>query len=292
VERVRAIRGRVRDLVEAQWFTRMILVVIIANAIVLGLETSIASAEIDEALRHVDRIMLWIFVTELCLRIFAHGRRFFTDPWSIFDLVVVGIALVPATGPLQAHRALRILRALRVVDAVPSMRRVVNGLMAAGAGMGSVGALLVLVVYVSAVIATELFKDVAPEYFDNLGTTMFSLFQVMTGEAWPDIADAVMNGEGGLPGAWIFFVLFILIVSFAVLNLFIAVIVSGMESLEEELQEHDREDDASNAALLAEMQAVRAELAALRAERNGSTVLDSPPLDPPPLDPQPSGSSN
>lgn len=275
MKHVQAIRGRVRDLVEATWFTRAILVVIIANAVVLGLETSIPNQAVDDALRDVDHVMLWIFVTELVLRIFAHGRRFFTDPWSLFDLAVVSIALIPATGPLQALRALRILRALRVIDAVPSMKRVVNGLLAAVPGMGSVGALLVLVLYVSAVIATELFGEVAPEYFGNLGATLFSLFQVMTGEAWPDIAAQVMEGDDGIPMAWIFFVLFILVVSFAVLNLFIAVIVSGMESLEEELHEHDVEDDASNAALLAEIKAVRAELAALRAERNGAPSLDA-----------------
>ncbi|RPF23354.1 ion transporter [Myceligenerans xiligouense] len=268
---MQAIRGRVRDLVEATWFTRGILGVIIANAVVLGVETSINGGPVDVWLGYVDTAMLWIFVVELCLRIFAHGRKFFTDPWSIFDLLVVTIALVPASiDSLAALRALRILRALRVVNAVPSMKRVVNGLVAAVPGMGSVGALLVLVLYVSAVIATKLFRDISPEHFGNLGTTLFSLFQVMTGEAWPDIADAVMNGDDGMPGAWIFFVLFILVVSFAVLNLFIAVIVSGMESLEEELVEHDKEDDASNAALMAEIQAVRAELVALRSERDGT----------------------
>ncbi|MBL0886711.1 ion transporter [Myceligenerans indicum] len=256
-----------RDLVEATWFSRAVLMVIVANALVLGVETSIADPTVDLWLRRVDTVMLWIFVVELCLRIFAHGRKFFTDPWSIFDLLVVGIALVPASvDSLSALRALRILRALRVVNAVPSMKRVVNGLVAAVPGMGSVGALLMLVLYVSAVIATKLFRDIAPGYFGNLGTTLFSLFQVMTGEAWPDIADAVM---AEMPGAWIFFVLFILIVSFAVLNLFIAVIVSGMESLEEELVEHDKEDDASNAALLTEIRAIRTELATLRAERDG-----------------------
>ncbi|WP_460756402.1 ion transporter [Myceligenerans cantabricum] len=257
-----------RELVEATWFTHTVLVLIVANAIVLGAETSIAPGALEDVLRNIDHVMLWIFVTELCLRIFAHGRQFFKDPWSLFDLLVIGVALVPATGSLQALRALRILRALRVVDAVPSMKRVVSGLLAAVPGMGSVGALLVLVMYVSAVIATALFKEAAPDYFDNLGTTLFSLFQVMTGEAWPDIAADVMEGPNAVPGAWIFFVLFILIVSFAVLNLFIAVIVSGMESLEEELQEHDKEQDEVDEDVLSELRLIRAELTALRAERD------------------------
>lgn len=273
MRRVQAIRGRVRDLVEATWFTRGILAVIVANAAVLGVETSIDEGPLEVWLGYADTTMLWIFVVELALRIFAHGRAFFTDPWSIFDLLVVSIALVPASvESLSALRALRILRALRVVNAVPSMKRVVNGLVAAVPGMGSVGALLMLVLYVSAVIATKLFRDISPDYFGDLGTTLFSLFQVMTGEAWPDIADAVMNGENGMPGAWIFFVLFILVVSFAVLNLFIAVIVSGMESLEEELQEHDAEQDSNEETMLAELRAIRAELADLRAERDNEAI--------------------
>ena len=262
-------RSRVKELVEAKWFSHSVLGLIILNAIVLGFEATIPPGQVEDSLVGIDRVMLWIFVTELALRIFAHGKRFFMDPWSLFDFLVISISLVPATGPLQALRALRILRALRVVDAVPSMRRVVNGLIAAVPGMGSVGALLVLVMYVSAVIATELFKGAAPQHFGDLGTTLFSLFQVMTGEAWPDIAADVMEDPDGMPGAWIFFVLFILIVSFAVLNLFIAVIVSGMESLEEDLQEHDKEQDELDAAVVAELRAIRAELAELRGGQPG-----------------------
>lgn len=263
MKHVDAARLRVRAVVEAKWFTTSILVVIIANAVILGVEASVAKGPFEDLLIRIDHVMLWIFVAELGLRVFAHGRRFFRDPWSWFDMVVVGIALIPSTGSLSAMRALRILRALRVVDAVPSMKRVVSGLVAAVPGMGSVGALLLLVMYVSTVIATELFKGAAPQYFGDLGTTAFSLFQVMTGEAWPDMAATVM---AEIPGAWIFFVLFILVVSFAVLNLFIAVIVSGMESIEADIKDMDQENDAVEAEILAELRALRAEISELRAQ--------------------------
>ncbi|MGW2095045.1 ion transporter [Promicromonospora sukumoe] len=253
------VRERLRRLVEHQRFQRVVLGVIIANAVVLGAETSIVDGPVDEALQVVDDVMLWFFVAEISLRLIAHGPRFFRDPWSVFDLVVVGIALIPATGPLAVLRALRVLRVLRLTDSVPSMKRVVNGLIAAVPGMGSVGALLLLVMYVSVVIATSLYRTVSPEHFGDLGTTAFTLFQTMTGEAWPDIAHDVMEHE---PLAWIFFVLFILVVSFAVLNLFIAVVVSGMESIDE-LAEHEERSDAE---VMRELQAIRAQLTAVQAE--------------------------
>ncbi|MFI9486021.1 ion transporter [Promicromonospora sp. NPDC052451] len=263
-----SVRGRLRTLVDHPWFQRVVLGVIIANAVVLGLETSIVDGPADEVLQTIDDVMLWFFVTEIALRLIAHGTRFFRDPWSVFDLLVVGIALIPATGPLSLLRALRILRVLRLADSVPSMKRVVNGLVAAVPGMGSVGALLLLVMYVSVVIATNLYGSIAEEHFGDLGTTAFTLFQVMTGEAWPDIADDVMAHE---PTAWIFFVVFILVVSFAVLNLFIAVVVSGMESIDE-LAEHEERSDAE---VMDELRAIRGQLAALQAELAASRAGDT-----------------
>lgn len=263
-------RERLRRLVEHQWFQRTVLGVIIANAAILGLETSVVDGPVDDVLQVVDDAMLCFFVTEITLRLVAHGPRFFRDPWSVFDLLVVGIALIPATGPLSLLRALRILRVLRLADSVPSMKRVVNGLVAAVPGMGSVGALLVLVMYVSVVIATNLYGMIAPEHFGDLGTTAFTLFQVMTGEAWPDIADDVMEVE---PTAWIFFVVFILVVSFAVLNLFIAVVVSGMESIDD-LAEHEEKNDAE---VMTELRAIRAQLAAVQAELAASRAVTPDP---------------
>ena len=264
------VRERLRRLVEHRWFQRTVLGVIIANAVVLGLETSFVAGPADQVLQVLDDAMLWFFVAEISLRLVAHGRRFFRDPWSVFDLLVVGIALIPATGPMSVLRALRILRVLRLADSVPSMKRVVNGLVAAVPGMGSVGALLVLVMYVSVVIATNLYGAVAEEHFGDLGTTAFTLFQVMTGEAWPDIAADVMVEE---PSAWIFFVVFILVVSFAVLNLFIAVVVSGMESIED-LAEHEERSDAE---VMDERRAIRAQLATLQAELATSRSGDAEP---------------
>jgi voltage-gated sodium channel len=260
-------RDRARALVEHKRFQRFIIWVIVVNAATLGLETSTTVMDSVGGLLHVaDHVMLGIFVVELACRLYAHGWRFFTDAWNVFDLLIVGISVLPVTGPFSVLRALRILRALRLISAVPSMRRVVSGLLAAVPGMASIGALLGLVIYVAAVMATKLFGAIAPEHFGDLGVTLFTLFQTMTGEAWPDIAREVMAQA---PLAWIFFVIYILISSFAVLNLFIAVIVSGMEKsvtsdLVEAEEQHAADQAASDQLILTELRALRREVAELR----------------------------
>jgi voltage-gated sodium channel len=260
-------RDRVRALVEHRRFQQFVIWVIVVNAVTLGLETSGPVVRDFGGVLHVaDRVMLAIFVAELAMRLYAHGWRFFTDPWNVFDFVIVGISLIPASGPFSVLRALRVLRVLRLISAVPAMRRVVSGLLAAVPGMASIGALLGLIIYVAAVMATKLFGPISPQYFGDLGTTLFTLFQTMTGEAWPDIAREVMATA---PLAWIFFVIYILISSFAVLNLFIAVIVSGMEKtvtndLVEAEEQHAADQAASDQLILAELRALRREVAELR----------------------------
>jgi voltage-gated sodium channel len=248
-------RARVRELVESEWFQRGIVGVIVFNAITLGLETSVGFVAGTGGVLHVlDRIVVAVFVVEILLRVYAYGWRFFTNPWSLFDLGVVSLSLLPATGGLSVLRALRILRALRLVGAVPGMRRVVAGLLSAMPAMMSIILLLGLVLYVGAVLATEMYADAAPEHFGHLGDSLFTLFQVMTGEAWPDIAAEVLPTH---PTAWIFFVIFILVSTFVALNLFTAVVVSAMEP-------ERREEIQVDANILEEIRSLRAEIAALR----------------------------
>jgi voltage-gated sodium channel len=253
-----------RATVDRPAFQQFVIGLIVFNAVTLGLETSLTVMTMAGGLLHaVDRIVLAVFVVEIGLRLYAYGWRFWRDPWNVFDFVIVAISLVPASGPLSVLRALRVLRVLRLISVVPSMRRVVAGLLAAVPGMASISALLVLILYVSGVMATKLFGATSPEYFGDLGTTLFTLFQTMTGEAWPDVAREVMIDH---PYAWLFFVVFILVSSFMVLNLFIAVVVSAMEGqVAAEVAEQHEEEQIANAHILAEIRELRAELAALRA---------------------------
>ena len=254
-----------KTLIESRRFETAITVLIVINAVTLGLETSSeAMAAFGPVLIAIDRIILAVFVLELLARFLVYRTDFFRDPWRIFDLLVVSVAFVAATSNLSVLRALRILRVLRLITVVPSMRRVVGGLVAALPGMGSVVMLLLLVYYVFAVMATKLFAASFPEWFGSLGASAYSLFQIMTLESWSmGIVRPVMEVY---PWAWVFFIPFIVTTSFAVLNLFIGIIVSAMQEESEEDAVADRGTmHREQEVILAEIRALREEVRALRA---------------------------
>jgi voltage-gated sodium channel len=254
-------------LVESRAFSTAITAVIIINAITLGLETSPrAMAAIGPWLYAIDTVALWIFTLELGLKLAAWRTRFFRDGWNLFDLAIVAIAWLPAAGPLAVLRALRIMRILRLISIVPQMRTVVGALFRALPGMGSIVAVLLLVYYVAAVMATKLFGAAFPELFGSIGASMFSLFQVMTLESWSmGIVRPVMDVH---PQAWLFFVPFIVVTSFTVLNLFIALIVNSMQTLQSRSQENMRAEAVvahdEREALARQLDALTTEVVALR----------------------------
>lgn len=230
-----------RKLVEAAWFSKTIMTLIIINAIILGMETypRIMAAYVT-TLKAIDHAILWVFVVELGLRLIAYRLSFFRDPWSIFDMAVVAIAFMPANEAFGVLRAIRVLRVLRLISIFPRLRRVVGGLISAIPSLGSIGAILIIVFYVFAVMATKLFGASHPEFFGSLQTSLFSLFQIMTLEGWPDIVRQVKQTH---PYAPAFFIPYILIATFTVLNLFIAVIVDAMQ------REHQAEEQAEHDAI-------------------------------------------
>ncbi|MFI6802939.1 ion transporter [Streptosporangium canum] len=253
-------RERVRAALEAPRFHQVIIAIIVINAATLGLETSATAVErYGTALAVVDHLALYIFVLELVAKMYVYRRGFFRDPWNLFDIMIVTVSLLPTAGGLSVLRALRILRALRLISVVPSLRRVVTALLTAVPGMTSIVVLLGLVLYVTAVMGTKLYHATAPEYFGDLPTSLFTLFQMMTGDAWSDITREVMDEH---PSAWVFFVLFMLVCTFVVLNLFIAVVVSAME--DEHAEESVQATQDLGVAVLTELAALRAEVRELR----------------------------
>jgi voltage-gated sodium channel len=226
----------VKNLVESRGFTLAVTIVIAINAVTLGLETwPRAMHAAGPLLIALDTLALWFFTVEIGLKLWLYRGRFFRDAWSVFDFVIVAIAWLPTAGPLSVLRALRIIRALRLLAIVPQMRTVVGALFRALPGMGSVIAVLGLVFYVAAVMATKLFGADFPDWFGSIGASMYSLFQIMTLESWSmGIVRPVMAQH---PHAWLFFVPFIIVTSFAVLNLFIALIVNSMQSMQAETKE-------------------------------------------------------
>jgi voltage-gated sodium channel len=261
-------RQKLSRLIELPLVQHFILALILINAVTLGLETSpTVMARHGEFIHLLDKAILSIFVIEITLRLYVHRLRFFRDPWSVFDFLVVGIALLPATGQFSVLRALRVLRVLRILTIVPSMRRVVGALLGAIPGLASIGMVLLLIYYVFAVIATNLFATAFPDWFGTLGRSFYTLFQIMTLESWSmGISRPVMEQ---FPYAWGFFVVFILIATFTMLNLFIAIIVNAMQTFSDE----EHRDTASvveqarvhiEADLHSEIRELRAEIADLK----------------------------
>ncbi|WOI55404.1 ion transporter [Palleronia sp. LCG004] len=251
-------RDRLAAILDRRATRDFILWVIVFNAILLGLETSEEiMSEMGAVIVALDRVCLAIFVIEIGAKLVAHGRGFFRSGWNVFDAIIVGIALFPAGQGLSVLRALRILRVLRVISAAPRLRRVVEGFVTALPGMGSVFLLMGLIFYIGAVMATKLFGDAFPEWFGDLGLSAYSLFQIMTLESWSmGIVRPVMEQ---FPYAWAFFVPFIMVTTFAVVNLLVGLIVNSMQDAHAE--ESNKATDAYRDEVMARLRSIEERLA-------------------------------
>ncbi|MCC5859405.1 MAG: ion transporter [Ectothiorhodospiraceae bacterium] len=240
------LRQRIGEWVERPRIQAWIVAIIMINAVTLGLETSpLVMQHAGLLVLTVERVILAIFVVELGLKLYAFGPRFFREPWNVFDFIIVSIALIPASGPFAILRALRILRVLRLLTKIRRLREITESLLKAIPSIGWIAALLLLVFYVFAVMGTKLFGASFDEDFGHLGRAMYSLFQVMTLESWSqEIARPIM---AEYPFAWIYFITFILVTAFTVLNLFIGIIVSTMQERHYELEDAKRAETEARA---------------------------------------------
>ena len=236
---------------------QMIIVgVILFNAVIIGLETSPrAMAEWGTLLIALDKICLSIFIVEIALKLVAYRLIFWRSGWNIFDFLVVAVALLPGAGVWAVLRTLRVLRILRLLTMIPALRKVVAAFLHSIPGLSGVVMVMAIFFYTAAVLATKLFGATHPEWFGTIGQSLYSLFQIMTLESWSmGIVRPVMEVH---PKAWIFFVPFIVIATFTILNLFIGIIVSTMQELS--IPKPPTYDDAASpearmAEMLKEMQ--------------------------------------
>lgn len=273
--------SRIEAAIESTGFRNLVTGLIIINAIILGILTYAESLSPQTvfSLEMMDRAITFAFAFEILLKLAVYRLSFFKLGWNWFDFIVVGISIVPGAEGFSVLRALRVLRVLRLLHILPMMRRITEALLKALPGMGAIVAVLALLTYVYAVMATNMYGDTDnPEVlqlFGDLPSSAFSLFQVMTMDGWRfEVVQKVI--DDGHPYAPLFFLTFIFIASFAVLNLFIALIVDALaaeqkaatEELLEELDEleedveHAEEERDEMLALLKEMKAEMAELKA------------------------------
>jgi voltage-gated sodium channel len=216
--------------VESSMVQGWIVAIIIINAAILGLETSPGiMAKWESLLVALDKMCLAVFLVEIGIKIAAYRGLFWRSGWNLFDVLVVAIALVPGAGPWSVLRSLRVLRVLRLLTVIPSLRKVVAAFLHSIPGLAGVVAVMAIFFYTAGVLATRLFGQNFPDWFGSLGKSLYTLFQVMTLESWSmGIVRPVMESH---PWAWAFFVPFIIIATFTILNLFIGIIVSTMQEL-------------------------------------------------------------
>jgi len=227
---IAAWRLRLATWVESRTIQFIIIALIIVNAVVLGAETSPElMSQYGGLLKFIDKACLTVFIIELLIKFVAYRFFFWKSGWNVFDFIVIGFALAPAAGPWSILRSLRVLRVLRMLTVVPQLRKVVAAFLHAIPGLLGIVALAGIFFYTAGVLSTNLFGQSHPEWFGTLGSSLFSLFQIMTLESWSmGIVRPLMETH---PWAWVFFVPFIVIATFTILNLFIGIIVSTMQEL-------------------------------------------------------------
>jgi len=229
VTRWQQVRLQVGEWIEAPRQQAFIVAAILVNTLTLALGTVPALQErYGHTLDLVDHLIIGIFVLEITLKLCHSGGRFFTGAWNVFDFVIVAIALLPASGVFSALRTLRILRALRLLNKLRQLRNIVEMMLRSLPGLGWITVLLSILFFVFGIIGATLFGTDHPELFGNLAVTFYTLFELMTLEGWTTTARTVMSTH---PHAYLFFVPFLLLASYTLLNLVIGVIVSSMEGL-------------------------------------------------------------
>ena len=252
-----------RRLAASPRFQNAILLVIVANAVLIGLETSATLGERHGSLFHaLNLVVQVVFVVEIAIRLLAHAPRldrFFRDGWNVFDFTIVCLSLLPVAGPfVTVARLARLLRALRLVSALPELRLIVATMLRSIPSLANVIVLLGLILYVYAVVGVHLFAGVDPLHWGALPRAGLTLFEILTLEGWVDLMDASLAATRW---AWVYYVSFVVLAVFVVINLFIAIVINNLEAAKRE-----HEPASERGTLAARLARLREEIEGIESE--------------------------
>jgi voltage-gated sodium channel len=239
-----------QQVIANRYFTRSVMFLILLNTALIGLETYPALYDTYKYWFHViDQGVLWLFTLEIMIKLIAirFSWRFFKDPWNVFDFVIVMLGhLINGSTFVTLLRIIRILRVFRTITVIPSLKKLTNALLLTLPSLGTIFLFTSLIFYVFAVMGTMLYREVSPEYFGSIELSLLTLFQVVTLEAWAsDVMRPVMKLA---PYAWVYFVSFVLLGTFVLLNLFVGVIVTNVDQANKE-EQADQEKTAQQATV-------------------------------------------
>ena len=257
-----------KKIVDGKVFQGIILFVILFNCVIMGLETIKGlSPDAVSAFAVINTVCLWIFILEIIVKFLAYGLDYFKDPWNWFDMFIVGISLVSGLPFMAAFRAMRVLRVLKslkalrgtkLIGAVRHLQVIIAAIFKSIPSILWTGILLILIYYIFALIGVNLFGEAFPDWFGNIGKSMYTLFQVMTLESWSmGISRPVMEV---FPYAWAYFVPFVLISSFIVMNVVVGIVVNAISEVTAENTKEEAEEKVSETELIGEIHSLKEQL--------------------------------
>ncbi|GAB2892986.1 ion transporter [Microbulbifer echini] len=265
---------RCQQIAETPLFNQVIIGMILLNALAVGLETSNWVMErFGAPLGVINQLVLASFILEAAVKMVSHGSRpwrYFANGWNCFDFTIIALSLIPATGPLATlARLVRVLRVLRLVSAFPELRTLVDTLLRSLPSMMHIALLMGIIFYIYGVAGYFLFHEVDPTHWRSLPIALLTLFRIVTFEDWTDIMYTAMDA---MPWAWLYFISFVVMGAFVMINLFIGVVLNNLE--EAKLRRMDEMClPPSQTEILRELRSTQTALARLqkRMEKTGST---------------------
>lgn len=229
------IRNKLKLFIENKFTVNFILSVIILNAIVLGLLTyPQLNAKYGNILQFTCDLCVIIFTIEMIIKLFVYKKTFFKDGWNNFDFILVAISWVPTGGVFSSFRAFRVLRALRALRLITRLQKlkiIVQAIIESIPNVAWACVLLLLIFYIFSIMGTTMYAENFPKYFGTIGKSMFTLFQIMSLDDWAtELARPISHVY---PFAWFYFISFILVSSFIVMNVIVGVIVNAISEISE-----------------------------------------------------------
>ncbi len=247
-------KEKIANFIENKWTQRFIIFVIIFNSIILGMMTSTAvMAKYSNLMNQLCNICVWIFTVELGIKLYVYKKNFFKDNWNLFDFLIVAISWIPTGGVFSSFRVFRILRtlrALRLITQLERLRIIVQAIIDSIPNVSWASVLLLIIFYIFAIMGTTLYGQDFPVEFGSLPKSMFTLFQIMTLEAWADIARDIMTKY---PLAWIYFISFILVSSFIVMNVIVGVVVNAISEISQDVKKEKQKKTLKDSDLELEL---------------------------------------
>ena len=260
-----------QKIVDGKVFQGIILFVIVFNSVIMGVETirNLSDGAVS-VLATINTVCLWIFIIEIIVKLLAYGLAYFKDPWNWFDIIIVGVSMASGLAFMSAFRAVRVLRVLKslkalrgtkLIGSVKHLQVIINAIVKSIPSILWTGILLILIYYIFALIGVNLFGETFPDWFGTIGKAMYTLFQVMTLESWSmGISRPVMEA---FPYAWAYFVPYVLLSSFVVMNVVVGIVVNSISEVTAESNAEDKEEassEVSRTELLEEMRALKEQL--------------------------------